>query len=121
MSDNLIDFLRARLAEDEQVACATGGRWWQPPAQPTEVLDSGGGGFNTFLRSRAAHIARHDPGRALAEVDAKRRIIDRYERQVAKAAENAMEEDRAWILGEITALLALPHASHPDYNNEWRP
>ncbi|WP_346266116.1 DUF6221 family protein, partial [Glycomyces rutgersensis] len=86
---DLIDFLNARLAEDEAVAqAATPGPWnddggcisnadyqitdygaytkadgepeeWEPQRQ----------------RADSAHIARHDPARVLREVTAKRAII----------------------------------------------
>lgn len=55
------------------------------------------------------------PARALAECEAKRRIIywlsDPY---------SAVEG--AWVLeAKILPELALPYADHPDYRDEWRP
>ncbi|MBQ1164189.1 hypothetical protein KBZ21_40005, partial [Streptomyces sp. A73] len=63
-------------------------------------------------------IARHSPARVLAEVDAKRGLLDRD----ADVADMDYEDNepeyaygRATGLGEAVRLLALPYASHPDY------
>ncbi|MBQ1164131.1 hypothetical protein KBZ21_39700, partial [Streptomyces sp. A73] len=62
-------------------------------------------------------IARHSPARVLAEVDAKRGLLDRD----AEVADMDYEDNepeyaygRATGLGEAVRLLALPYASHPD-------
>jgi hypothetical protein len=55
--DDLIAFLQARLDEDERSAHA-----WLPFGNPDAAARD--------------HIARHDPGRVLAEVAAKRAILD---------------------------------------------
>jgi hypothetical protein len=57
----------------------------------------------------AAHIARHDPARVLAECEAKRRIVEMH----------AYQEEH-FTPDELRAL-ALPYADHPDYREEWRP
>jgi hypothetical protein len=86
---DLVEFLRARAAEDEA--------WAQNPE------------------------CDQDPDRLLREVEAKRRIIERYERQTAKASESAMEEDRAWTLAPVLLDLALPYVDHEEFKDEWRP
>lgn len=83
---DLVQFLRARLDEDEQTAREAGGRWlvlpvsgwvhtapapsdeWQHPGTDHHVA-------SVPLDSDRAHIVRHDPARVLAEVEAKRRIL----------------------------------------------
>lgn len=60
-----------------------------------------------------AHQCRHDPARMLAEVEAKRRVVDRY----AWLREHGDTGDAAWVL----PLLGLPYADHPDYRPAWRP
>lgn len=83
---DLVQFLRARLDEDETTARESGGRWmvlpvsgwvhtapwpsdeWKPPGVDHHVA-------TVPLDGDRAHIVRHDPARVLAEVDAKRRIL----------------------------------------------
>ncbi|MFG2722699.1 DUF6221 family protein [Streptomyces sp. NPDC048416] len=84
-----------------------------------------------FLRDRyttelpaelAEHIGRHDPARVLAEIEAKRQLLDRYEAMesgvlVMIGVESILSEYRRVLLPS----LALPYADHPDYREEWRP
>ena len=95
---DLPTFLRARLDEDDRDIDTSrmdpDGAWYLP-------------GMVTDLRLRA-------------EVEAKRRILDLYERQNARSGENAMEEDRAWVLRRAVVLLTWPYADHPDYDPAWR-
>lgn len=121
VSDSLVEFLRARLDEDEQAARAASGPkarypyWalseWQGREEPHSLIGQGTPEHPTVLghftydpifTTHAEHIVRHDPARVLAEVEAKRRIV----------FEVAMP---------VLALLALPYADHPDYREEWRP
>src|SRR5258708_16103557 len=82
----LAKFLEARIAEDKLAALTarigSGDREWkaEPPGMSEgRIYDSGGEvvvydeGSPTF--AQAQHIARHDPGRVLREVDAKRQIL----------------------------------------------
>lgn len=76
----------------------------------------------------AEHIAEFDPARVLAEVDAKRRIIDQYEQLRADVAhwrglgdEDAAPVATEWAYGEVVKMLALPYADRPGYLEEWRP
>lgn len=135
MSDDLTAFLLACIAEDEQVAREV---QQYSPTPWTAVDGAISGGMvccdhdpmhsdpdeaDTYVagcehRHDADFIARWDPVRVLAECEAKRQIIELYEDQLAKSAENSMEEDRAWTLGPIVAFLALPYTDHPDYQPE---
>jgi hypothetical protein len=86
---SLVEFLTARLDEDEAVArAATDGPWLAKGAsvdgarhQPVVMggWDSAGSLQDAATYSDAAHIARHDPARALREVDAKREIVKWHE------------------------------------------
>ena len=82
----LAKFLEARIAEDKLAALTactgSGDRDWkaEPPGMAEgRIYDSAGEvvvydeGSPTF--AQAQHIARHDPGRVLREVDAKRKIL----------------------------------------------
>ncbi|WP_030670760.1 DUF6221 family protein [Streptomyces rimosus] len=119
--DDLVQFLRDRLDEDEAVAraCAGDGGWdasniaiYGPDLAP-EVRE---------------HMARHDPARVLAEVEAKRQIIELCEPPLVDVTGYGPVESRDYIPGEgeawglpVLKRLALPYANHPDYREEWRP
>ena len=88
MSD-LVEFLRARLDEDEATArAATVGPWTVNDPEFAEAIRSAdgvdvvaggrwGGEAPVFASTEdALHIARHDPARVLAETEAKRRLVD---------------------------------------------
>src|SRR5258708_34340124 len=83
----LAKFLEARIAEDKLAALTarigSGDREWkaEPPGMSEgRIYDSGGEvvvydeGSPTF--AQAQHIARHDPGRGLGEVDAGGAVLD---------------------------------------------
>ncbi|MEU2075405.1 DUF6221 family protein [Streptomyces sp. NPDC013489] len=128
--EELIAFLRARLNEDEQTARhATDGPWVDEPGHPIR------GGYELRFviaqqaqRWNSQHIARHDPARVLAEVDAKRRIIDECAYWLDKINESATAEhpypnlpERGEVVLPVITLLGLPYADHPDYQDAWRP
>ena len=159
--DDLLQFLRARLDEDERVArAATEGPWWYNPGkqwlgpeafekydlrQGEEFVGYGGphpftgavcatGPANNMQSMQdAEHIARHDPARVLAEVEAKRRIIEEHKPAVPKGRPNrergcltcttAQEWDAAANEANCLTLrlLASPYADRPGYREEWRP
>jgi hypothetical protein len=138
----LMAFLRARFDEDEAVT-RTARQWsdrdWtygmigkrvflgtcdgEPIA---ETFDDGEAG-----RSLAAHIAHWDPARVLADVTAKKAILDFVAPVVAFRtwADGDQQEDApgSWDLMELwpgvaPVLLALtqPYAEHPDFDPAWR-
>jgi hypothetical protein len=130
--EDLIAFLRARLDEDERIA--RGVQWdssgntldWRLPFSAT--VEVGTEAFTTDDSAIAAHVARHDPARVLAEVDAKRRIIDECAYWLDKINESATAEipypnlpERGEVVLPVITLLGLPYADHPHYRNEWRP
>lgn len=139
--DDLIAFLHARLDEDEQTAsAATDGPWLVDSQQYAEVISASdgttvvgggrwGGEASVFESTEdAMHIARHDPARVLTEVDAKRGVVNAYEREAAEFRDHGpgmVSYDR--LVGSVSALrtalefLALPYADHPNYDTSWRP
>lgn len=114
--DTLVQFLRARLDEDEQTARAAGGTWWAPPDLPGQVHDSGGVNIEAKLPSFAAHIARHDPARVLAEVTAKRTAIGLYEMAVEHRQDVAARAYR-----DVLRLFSVAYSDHPDFTKDWAP
>lgn len=150
---DLVSFLRERLDADEQAARAADGASWRVTADQddfdgdvlvgfTTLRDSGGEPMADDRRGPMAsedltHIARHDPARVLAEVEAKRRIVDEHQTE-GDTCRTCTTEDREvlwdgetetveWVHRSVAApcrtlrLLALPYASHDDYDERWRP
>lgn len=147
MSD-LVEFLRARLDEDERTARASSPWPWEENAECDEVLSArlpdddglveddlrvaeGHALSNNQLRANVRHIARHDPARVLAEVAAKRAILD-----LAAAAETHLQDYRKHVaeysvvrqaetprnaLLMAVQRLAQVYAQHADYREEWAP
>jgi hypothetical protein len=62
--------------------------------------------------ANAAHIARWDPARVLAECEAKRLLLQREPCDDTGVGDDPCHHLRA---------LAVPYADHPDYREEWRP
>ena len=158
--DDLVAWLRHQIDEDERVARATaeGGRWryedgdsvgawtlyderWNIASMTTYDTES----YNyaerlpafrppTYIDPDAvgAHIARHDPARVLAEVAAKRAILNLY--QQAWGEHQSWLEDvggdtfgradevrgRVESLRETMRLLAQPYADREGFREEWR-
>jgi hypothetical protein len=123
----LAEFLLARIAEDQAVADSADGpdgiypdTWWGQPGnkwaddRPVPLQD-------------ANHIARHDPARVLAECEAKRDIVEAFQRieTLASAALDidqfrrldAARREMRWVVRRLT----VPYMWHPDYREEWRP
>jgi hypothetical protein len=58
------------------------------------------------------------PSRVLAEVEAKRRIVEEADRY---SPELEYGDNGEWAFEVTLRLLALPYADHPDYDEAWRP
>lgn len=126
--DDLVEFLRARLDEDEQIArAATQGDWvWSrefvaPPGYHHRTV-------GPLEPGDAAFIVAHQPKRVLREIDAKRGIVARYEFACKEAAQPGISEEeretRVQVGGALQSCvlcLAAPYSDHPDYREEWRP
>ncbi|MEU8279545.1 DUF6221 family protein [Microbispora bryophytorum] len=141
----LITFLRARYDEAEQVArdAAETGEHWRYQRIPDltapdgysldlgdvvdVIVDIGFAEDDVLRPAQAAHIALHDPASVLADIAAKRKILDAlapdieaFSGEVAQA--DAAERMANWLRAvAVVRLLAEPYASHPDYREEWRP
>lgn len=135
---SLVQFVTARLGEDEAAANAGArriGMAWRAEPQPGTpgglVVDDLGLVGSTGGRYAAEHIARHCPARALSEVAAKRRRLERFleapgydlppgvhdgrdpdERKRDEAVKDALET-------EVRDDAAV-YAGHPDYRQEWK-
>lgn len=129
---DLITFLRGRLDEDERgarYAMQAGGTGvWSEPTSGALLLEGvkGMDGLFGVGDSRITrHMAEWHPARVLAEVEAKRRILDEWQRHyVAEDVDyDRRRTDYNWAEALTLALrlLALPYVDHPDYDPEWRP
>ena len=148
--DDLVTWLHAAYDEDERVARETPeeSRTWShksfvdysAPDLPMDdhtlwfgdrVVGEVGFGDGEILPDEAEHIARHDPARVLAEVDAKRRILDEHPpiREPygwAGRCQRCIDGDDPWAKEAewpclTVRLLALPYADWPGYRPEWAP
>lgn len=133
MTDNLIAFIEARLADDETAARNAGGEVWDFTGVNCEVRTRERKGYGEFGRvvaycrhgnpvqedlALAIHIAQYDPDRALRKIAARRAVLNAYR----------TERERGFGGSGYTEGLefALRHAAavwddHSDYREEWRP
>lgn len=139
---DLIEFLRTRLDEDEQTArdalhadAVNPGVWTTEHhnsathSEPNRchIAEDRSGNYWSVAHEvfipNAEHMARHDPARVLAEVDAKRRLVSMFAPKLGEdvEAELAKGNDLPWMGQQALAVLALPYSDHPDYREEWRP
>jgi hypothetical protein len=123
--DDLLQFLRDRLDEDEQAArrassSRKSGGEWQFVDMQVRAGDGAPVTAHTWV-GEGTHIARHDPARVLREVDAKRQIVDQYD-SIGNPPPGEIGPDLVRAeLGRVLRLLALQYSDHPDYRQEWRP
>lgn len=122
----IIEFLRTRLDEDEQVARKAGPPPWR--FGDMQIRDAQGDlVVKHTWPQEAEHIARWDPARVLAEVDAKRWMLDTLVPEVEDMDETLHQEfcgrDRpdahSYIAAQLLARLAQLYTDHPDYDPAW--
>jgi hypothetical protein len=145
MSDDLVAWLKRQLDDDERVAREASEPPWvverasvmhsgpsasrHPDGQRlgrTVVASVGAWDLGVPTAADAEHIARWDPARVLAEIEAKRRILDDYAilvgairrvddvdgNRLLYARREARESDIRW--------LAQPYTDRPGWREEWR-
>lgn len=127
----LVEFLLARIAEDDETARRAPVAPWTVDPDGCCVRHSGHDAARDVaeMSDAAEHIARWDPARVLAECEAKRRIIELADEatgldmQVDSEFRVAIRDETAqpYVGDSILRALALPYAVHPDYREEWRP
>ena len=149
--NELVDWLRAQIDEDERLAReaaghANGSEVWDLVSFVGGDLDPGkhfslsigGRALNAssgdapdddtpVVAAELRHMANFDPARVLAEVESRRRILDLYEamRAGVDAADGTLLAGAAKVrlgaYGNVLKCLALPYQSHPLYRESWRP
>lgn len=121
MTADLVAFLRARYdeenAEAEKLADID-----DYSLDSWEITREETGEWNSYAYLRIAKK------RALAEIEAKQRLVRDYEdavRSLAASEPNTPAHDlmtgAVSTLARTLRLLVLPYADHPDYRDEWRP
>ena len=139
MSNELIEFINARLTEDTRIATAAGYPTWvheDPEHAPGRIVDTDGNVVvydeGSPSEEEAAHIVRHQPQRIHAGVRSKIDIVDEYEAMLGHGYtlpdgvhdgrdENERECDQAVldILERIACFMASEWRDHPDFRPEW--
>lgn len=148
--DDLVEWLRAQLDEDERTARAT--TWdgsgnkssWELIASAT--IDVGGDEFYVGDRTIANHMVAWDPARVLRDIDVDRELLNEYERllrayeahrreadRLAEATDddvfqrNALRREADYLPAMVHVLerwakrKAAVYAARPGYREEWRP
>jgi hypothetical protein len=128
--DELIAFVTARLDEDEAVAKGTGGDG--PDGQWARREDEVGTGYGHLYDGRGEvvvydegapgdigfdHIASHDPAHVLREVEATRKLVQRFGAALAIRKEE-LDMGVAYLYGQMCDEAAV-WSDHPDYRQEW--
>lgn len=134
---DIVEFIRARLDEDERIARAAGAGPWRyrdHPADRALVVDAAGEvvvydeGWPSEDQGR--HMARHDPARVLREVAAKWAILAEtlaYEAKIdgewgcCHRAEQIAAGQCATKPADVATLrwLASTWSDHADYDQAW--
>jgi hypothetical protein len=114
-----MEFLLARIAEDEQVAKDAIGGWdgsdddgvWEQDGDSKyiegkclQIYDEGGHSV-----TQAIHIARWDPHSVLEDCKTKRAIIDFLD------LDGMPKGQGHFVARSVLALMALRYVDHPDY------
>ncbi|MFF8679519.1 DUF6221 family protein [Streptomyces sp. NPDC015237] len=128
--DDLVQWLRAQLDEDERTARAVEDRsapWdgqWVADGNSAVRTENGHVLFYRHVSDPLKpgltdHVAKHDPARVLREIDAKRDLL--------RFAEGVHDHHETFTTGvaarlEVTLrLFAATYADRPGYRDEWRP
>jgi hypothetical protein len=100
VSDDLVQFLTARLDEIEAVAVAALADGWKAETTRLRILG---------------------PEQLLREVEAKRRIVELADGDDEWAQADDYHGERGAALDRVLHLLALPYADHPEFQEAWKP
>ena len=139
--DDLVEWLRAQLDEDERTARAVRAPhdwhqgpgddpdWtnsemvlmWPPEHHTPYEQDKHWRGLTVEGPELAAHIAEWDPARVLREIDAKRRILYLAEHLPQLTATTDLFDNNRDAWREVIKQLAVGYADRPGYREEWRP
>ncbi len=105
---------------------------WQSGVGNWMMRRSYAGTIQEMDPSAAGHIARHDPARALRQVEAGRRVVEAYESECEHRDRSAALHDRtnnradgieaiSYAHGAGVKELAMVYSDHEDYQEGWKP
>ena len=97
----ITEFLLARIAEDDASAPA-----------PSRPMPSDA----DYVHAMCGDCGGCSQMRWLAECDAKRRIVEQWER-ISTRLQVDLDQTQGW---ETLRVLASVYSDHPDYRQEWR-
>lgn len=133
-AEDLLAFLRERLDDDENTAryaiqAGGDGQWTEPASGVVDLSQGPDAGLEGLLaiddHRISRHIVHYNPARVLAEVASKRAIIDELWAELRYASDpvtvESCDEDSAVLAQRALLLLALPYATHPGYQEGWKP
>lgn len=110
----IVDFLNARLDEEQAAARAAAPGPWK--REDTKVFDAAGNPVaETGDPTAAEHITRHDPARVLHEVALRRRLVREVDEYTRFSRDRLAGEMARQILG----ALAGAYTDHPDFAPDW--
>ena len=107
--------IRAQLDEDERVAKAASPGPWDHGGNglvwPSRIGDPVSGSTES---EDAQHIARWNPKRVLAEIKAKRELLDCLVGATNKGSSRLIANDEPWAISsdDLVKILAAPAAEH---------
>lgn len=123
---DLAEFYAARLDEREQWAHLA--RSAEPNKQSAwradhEKVFAISGPEMAIARSAsvAPHIALNDPAAVLADIEAKRKILQSYHLDFNDDGEPICLGGAGEMYWDVLRILGAVFDSHPDYNQAWRP
>lgn len=141
MSHDLVAWLREQIDAEERDALLIPGAGYQPArwtahrvpgGEWSEIrqhdLPGGAGegvweevstaGLMVWGRNEDEHVTRWSPSRIVAEVAAKRRLVDLHD---FDGAHECLGYTGPTAICMTLRLLALPYADRPGYRADWRP
>ncbi|WP_322501799.1 DUF6221 family protein [Streptomyces rochei] len=124
--DDLVQWLRAQLDEDERIARAADDSLGKMNLDWTYQPEDKLGGKVVSARGAdliydvavgiGEHVSVHDPRRVLREIDVKRRVI--------VGLQHLLRGDDPFVTSiadDSLRALAEPYADRPGYRDQWRP
>lgn len=128
MIDGIVEFIRARLDEDEQEAHAA----FSGQMDPENGWGSDGRAVTPHVGVihedvQRAHVIKWNPARVLSGVAAKRRVVDAYVERSTSMPDWGGAEHDDYPGGERDGLsfavraVASEWSGHPNFRREWAP